>query len=143
MNHTKPVILVVDDDSRDALLITRAFRESGFPHIVHVVTSAVDALKYLCGDEPYGDRLKFPTPDLVTLDSRMPESGDWEVLVWVRQQSELRKLPVVIFCGSGRASDEKLALDLGANAYHLKPHDFDEFVRTVGRIGRKWLAAAE
>jgi CheY-like chemotaxis protein len=139
--NAKPVVLVVDDDAHDAALITRAFRQSGLDHTVHVVTNAVDALKYLQGDGPYNDRLKFPPPDLVTLDSRIPESGDWEVLLWVRQQPELGKLPVVIFCGSGSPADEKLALDLGANAYHLKPQDFDEFVQTVGRIGRKWLPA--
>src|SRR4051812_38368308 len=104
--NVKPVILVVDDDSHDAALITRAFRQSGFGHSVQVVTNAIDALKYLRGDDPYGDRFKFPPPNLVTLDSRMPESGDWEVLIWIRQQPELGKLPVVIFCGSGSPADE-------------------------------------
>jgi CheY-like chemotaxis protein len=133
-----PTVLVVDDNSTDALLIARAFSES-LSCTLSAVTSSIEALKYLQHENPYSDPLDYPTPDLVTLDSKMPQSGKWDVLLWIRQQPELKTLPVVILCGSADPTDEKLALDLGANAYHLKPQDFDEFLSVIDRIAQRWL----
>jgi CheY-like chemotaxis protein len=137
MKHT-PSVLVVDDNSTDALLIARAFEKS-LSCSLNAVTSSIEALKYLQHEDPYSDPVSHPTPDLVTLDSKMPQSGKWDVLLWIRQQPELKNLPVVILCGSADPADEKLALDLGANAYHIKPQDFDEFLGVIDGIAQRWL----
>ena len=140
MNQT-PTILIVDDDATDAELIARAFRKSNTDCSTHAVTSSVQALKYLQGQPPYSDSTKFAFPALVTLDSKMPDSGKWDVLVWIREQRDLRELPVVILCGSADPADEHLARDLGANAYYTKPQDFDEFTGTIQKIAQRWLRA--
>ncbi len=135
----KSAILIVDDDPNDGEIITRAFRKSTSECVPYAVTSSVEALIYLQGQPPYSDPGEFPFPGLVTLDSKMPDSGKWDVLVWIRQEPELRKLPVVILCGSADAADEQLAKDLGANAYYIKPQDFDDFTRTIEQIAKRWL----
>jgi len=133
-----PTVLVVDDNSNDAQLIARAFQKSA-NCTLHAVTSSVEAVKYLQNQPPYNDLHKYPRPDLVTLDSKMPDSGKWDVLLWIRQQPELRHLPVVILCGSVVPADEHLAMDLGANAYHTKPQNFDDFIQVVAGIAHRWF----
>src|SRR5882672_742801 len=68
--------------------------------------------------------------------------GDWEVLRWSRLQPEFRALPVVIFSGSANPDDEKKAPELGANAYHIKPQNLDEFIQVIGRIAKFWLPSS-
>ena len=133
------VILLVDDSLTDTELVRRAFRSAGFDNPLHAVRSADAALEYLLGDGDYVDRAKFPFPHLLLLDHRMPGMTGWDVLQWVRRRPELRALPVIIFSGSENPSDEKTALDLGANAYVTKPVVFAEFVQAIKRIGEFWL----
>src|SRR6478672_6938074 len=115
--------------------IARAFRKAS-TCTIDAVTGSVEALKYLQGHAPYNE--KCPCPHLVTLDSKMPQSGKWDVLLWMRQQPEFKEVPVVILCGSSDPADEKLALDLGANAYHVKPQNYDDFIAIIDRIASRW-----
>ena len=69
------------------------------------------ALRYLGGEGQYANRTKFPFPDLILLDHKMPGDG-WEIIEWVRQRPELRSLPVVVFSGSDDPNHQKKALAL-------------------------------
>lgn len=63
----------------------------------------------------------------------------WEVLRWVREQRALESLPVIVFTGSGQPGDKEKAEKLGANAYEVKPQDFEGFIRVVKKICDFWL----
>ena len=67
-----PAILLVEDESGDVLLIQRAFQKSGLPYRLRVVHDGDQAIQYLSGQGPYGNRQRFPLPFLVLLDLRMP-----------------------------------------------------------------------
>jgi CheY-like chemotaxis protein len=136
---TPEAILIVDDDSLEADLIDRGFRKAGFNHPVRVVTSGDDARSYLRGDGPYAERDKYPLPRLMILDHRMAGESGWDVLRWVRQQPELQTLVVVVFSGSDDPQVRNQALELGANAYHIKPQDSEEYQSTLKRVGEFWL----
>ena len=138
MTRDKRTILVVEDSGNDAALIRVAFRKAGFEDYFQTVGRPAEALRYLRGEGEYADRKKFPFPDLILLDHKMPGDG-WEIIEWVRQQRELAHLPVVVFSGSEDPNHQKKAYDLGANAYHIKPHNLEEFTETVKRIGELWL----
>ena len=138
MTKGQRTILVVEDSGDDAVLIRVAFRKAGFDDPFQTVGHPGEALRYLKGEGEYADRARFPFPHLILLDHKMP--GDsWEIIEWVRRRPELRSLPVVVFSGSADPSHEKKAYDLGANAYHVKPQNFEEFTETVKRIGEFWL----
>jgi len=139
----REAILIVNDDSLEGDLITRAFRKAGFNNTVRVLTSGEEARSYLRGDGHYGDRQKFPMPRLMILDHRMAGDSGWEILRWVRAEPELRTLVVIVFSGSEDPAGEKQALHLGANAYHRKPDDSEGYEATLKRIGEFWLLGPE
>ena len=138
MFPSHPPILLADDDPSDIFLITRAFRKAGFENPIHAVETTPLALKYLKGEEPYSDRSMFPQPGLVILDSNIPGKPH-EALLWIREQSHLKNLPVIVFSGSENPGHKSKALELGASAYHIKPQAFEAFVETIKRIGEYWL----
>ena len=131
-------ILIVDDDSSEVELITRAFRKAGFTNAICAVHDGQSAIRYLQGDDEYRDRVRFPLPGVVVLDHKMPGSDGWEVLQWVRGKSE-QSFAVVVFSGSNNPDYERKALELGANAYYLKPQDFDEYMSVIKRIAELWV----
>ena|SRR6266704_6555443 len=131
-------VLVVDDSGEDINLIGMAFQKSGFNHPVQAVSDSEEALQFLKGEGDYADRAKFPFPHLIILDHQMP--GDaLDVVRWVRRRPDSTLLPIVVFTGSTNPNYEREAYDAGANAYHIKPQTFEEFVAVVKRIAEFWL----
>ncbi len=132
-------ILVVDDDPNEIELIGRAFRKAGFESLVHSANNTEDALHYLKGEGRFSNRQMYPMPQLVVLDHKMPGSSEWEVLRWVRQQPKFDNLVVIIFSGSDDPQNEKMAYQLGANAYHTKPQNFEDYTQVIRKIGEFWM----
>ena len=115
-------ILLVEDDSNDAVLLQRAFRRANVQCHVNVVTDGDEAIKYLSTNEPYADRQKFPFPSLVLLDLKLPRTPGLEVLAWLRRQAPaLRDLPVIVLTSSRQTADIDQAYSLGAHSYMAKP----------------------
>jgi len=140
MNAEK-VVLVVDDSALDGELIKRSLQPEGVA--VHLVRDAQGAMNYLGGEGRYAERELFPFPSLVILDHHMAGTTEWEVLRWIRERAEFKALPVVVFSGSERPETQKAALALGANAYCVKPTNFDEFNMAVGRILEQWVEGGQ
>jgi len=131
-------ILLADDNADDVELIRRAFVKVGFAAGFHAVCGGNDLIKYLRGDEQYRDRTRFPFPRLVLLDFKMRVDG-WEILQWIRQRPEFRRLPVIVFTGSNYPGDIDKAYDLGANSYLVKPQTPEELVEAINHIAEFWL----
>src|SRR5947209_3090401 len=119
-------ILVVEDDPNDALLIHMALHKTlpGVP--MAVVSNGIEAIEYLKGSGPYSDRSVYPFPDLVLLDLKLPLMDGFEVLRWIRKQSDLKLLPVIALTGSLRNEDTQLACEAGANLCVLKSEGFNK-----------------
>ena len=118
-------ILLVENNQDDILLILRAFQRAGVTRPIQPVTSGMDAVEYLQGKPPYGHREKYPLPALVLLDIKMPGMDGFEVLRWIRRQSEFFLLCVVMLTNSDHISDANQAYHLGANSFLVKPLDFE------------------
>jgi DNA-binding response OmpR family regulator len=76
---------------------------------------------------------------LVLLDLKLPRKSGAEVLAWVRQQPELKRLPIVILTSSKEYVDVNNVYDLGGNAYMVKPIAFDNLVDIVKTLNRHWI----
>lgn len=120
-----PIVLLVDDSPNDALLMRTVFDRAGFVQPLRFASDGDDAIAYLRGDSIYHDRKQYPLPTAVLLDLNMPRKNGFEVLTWIRQQPELRRLRVYIMSASSRAEDIERAYDLGANSYMVKPGNLD------------------
>jgi CheY-like chemotaxis protein len=141
--ETQPVILLVEDDSNDALIAERAIKQSGIARWIIRLHDGEEAIKYLSGQAPYNDRKTSPLPVLVLLDLKMPRVSGFDVLAWIHNQPDLASIPVVVLTGSGLARDRSEAEKLGAVGYEVKPVDFNDLLDIVGNIGTRWLKPTE
>jgi CheY-like chemotaxis protein len=132
-------ILLVEDDPNDVVLMSLAFNRARLANPLRVVHDGEEAVSYLSGKGIYHDRDHYPLPFLVLLDLRMPRMDGFEVLAWIRSQSQFRELPVVVLTSSAEQPDAIKAFKLGANSYLVKPAQFEDLVQLMRRLQGYWL----
>jgi CheY-like chemotaxis protein len=129
---TRPVeILLVEDDPGDVLMTQEAFADYKIANRLTVISNGEDAIAYLRKRDRFADAT---TPDLVLLDLNLPRRDGREVLQEIKDDPELRRIPVVILTTSEAEEDVIAAYNLHANAYVRKPVDFEQFVAAVRAI---------
>ena len=133
-----PRILLVEDDTNDALLLRRACRRAGVPGFDRVLPDGQEAKAYLEGILGYRDRQAFPLPSHLILDLKLPKFSGLELLAWIRSSLEHRRLPVAILSSSGEPADQIRARELGVDAYYVKPNRSADLLELVREIGRLW-----
>lgn len=143
MNIQHSPVLLVEDDPNDVLLIQRAFRKANLVNPLHVAGDGEEAIAYLSGQGAYADRERHPLPILILLDLKLPRKSGHEVLAWLRQQPELKRLPAVVLTSSREAADVNRVYDLGANSYLVKPVAFDDLLKMVQTLNMYWLILNE
>jgi CheY-like chemotaxis protein len=133
----------VEDDPDDVALIERAFRRANLANTVKVARDGEEAVAYLAGTGAHADRSASPLPVLILLDLKIPRRSGHEVLEWMRDQEGVRRIPVAVLTSSRERRDVDRAYDLGANAYLVKPVDFEELMRLVRSLHLFWLMLNE
>jgi CheY-like chemotaxis protein len=131
-------ILLLEDTEEDVILMKRALRKNGISNPVQVLSDGQEGIEYMQGVGKFSDRLKFPMPDVVILDIKMPRKSGLEFLEWMHDHPELRVIPTVVLSSSHADSDVARAYSLNANTYFVKPNNFDEFVKLVGVMEQYW-----
>lgn len=132
-------VLVADDDENDIKLLARAFQKAGIDTPLRVVRDGEEAIHYLHGDKPFGDRDSFPIPTLLLMDLKMPRRDGFQVLEWVRRQAGLKRMLIVIMSSSDEPQDIDRAYDLGANSFLKKPNDFSSLTKLTQKLHDYWL----
>ena len=132
-------ILVVDDDDADAFMISEALESSGTQTTVNRVSDGREALDYLRREAPYQDAHR---PDLILLDLNMPRMDGRETLAAIKNDEQLKAIPVVILTTSGAPPDIVASYQHRANAYVTKPFTLDDFESTVRQIDRFYREVA-
>lgn len=122
IDRERPLVLVADDneDIRDLLatrLSTRGFE----------VTTASDGQEAL-------ELALTVHPDIALLDWVMPIIQGHELCVKLKADPRTADIPVVMLTARGEEEDRLLGLDLGADAYLVKPFDIDELVGTLKKL---------
>lgn len=131
-------ILVIEDNPADVRLIQEALG-SVLPKVaLHVVRDGEEAFRFLSRAAPFCDA---PRPVLVLLDFHLPKTDPGEVLKFIKQQEQLREIPVVVLTTSNSEELIRQAYRLGANCYLLKPSDLDSFFWTIQSAVKYWLNA--
>jgi CheY-like chemotaxis protein len=133
------LILLVEDREDDIVLVKRAFAKANVLNPVHVVRDGAQDIAYLKGEGKYSNRAEYPLPELLLLDLKMPGIDGFEVLKWLRQQSGLQTLRVVVLTSSDQLRDVNAAYQMGANSFLVKPIDFERFVEMSQAISGYWL----
>jgi CheY-like chemotaxis protein len=133
----KPIeILIVEDNEGDVGLIEEVFEEAKIKNNIHVAEDGEEAILYLHGEGKFSGS---PRPDIIILDLNLPNKDGREVLREIKDDSNLKNIPVVVLTTSNAEKDILGAYGLHASAYITKPLDFDQFIKVVGSIESFWL----
>ncbi len=129
-------ILLVEDSLADIELTLEALEEAKFVNEVQTVRDGADALDYL---HRRGAHAQAVRPDLIILDLNLPRRSGHEVLADLKDDPELRRIPVAVLTTSAAEGDVIMSYDLGANCYLTKPVDVAQFLRVVQSIEDFWF----
>jgi len=122
------VLLYAEDEDAAVFLLEMALKEANIAITLHRVSDGEEALAFLHHNGAY---VRAPKPDMVLLDLNLPRKSGHEVLLAIREDNELRAIPVVIFTSSSAVSDRRKSLALGAQMHITKPSSFDGFVDAI------------
>ena len=137
--HTrgKPIdILLAEDNEGDARLAKEAMRDSKIRNTICHVPDGVEAMAFLRREGKYA---KAPRPDLILLDLNLPRKDGREVLADIKEDEDLKRIPVVILTVSNDEADILRSYNLHANCYITKPIDLAQFLNVVRSIEDFWL----
>ena len=124
-------VLLVDDDPGDVLIAREALAAGRLSTDLQVVTDGVEAMSYLRRTDGYAEATR---PDLILLDLNLPRKSGHEVLAEIKQDPDLRRIPVVVLTTSQAQSDVVKSYELQASVHVSKPVDFDQFTDVVRQI---------
>ena len=136
-------VLLVEDEENDILFVQRAFKHAGILNPLEITRNGDEAVAYLQGAGKFADRTKFPLPVFVLLDLKMPRRSGLEVLAWAKEQTGLKRIPIVVLTSSKNDADVNRAYELGANSYLVKPVSFEGLIELVKSLQLYWLVLNE
>ncbi len=136
MSYKSIEILLVEDNPADVRLTVEALREGKVRNNLHVARDGVEAIEFLRRRGKFADAVR---PDLVLLDLNLPRRDGSEVLADIKEDDDLKMIPVVVLTTSSADADILKSYKLHANCYITKPVDLEQFVAVVKSIDDFWL----
>ncbi len=130
-------ILLVEDSPADVRLTREALKEAKVLNALHIVKDGAAALSFLRREGRYADS---PRPNLILLDLNLPRKDGREVLAEIKQDEDLKRIPVVVLTTSRAEEDIVRSYNLHANAYVSKPVDLAQFLHVIRSLEEFWLA---
>jgi two-component system, chemotaxis family, response regulator Rcp1 len=141
MNGMKNVeVLLIEDDPADVELTREGLKDSKIIIKLNTVDDGSKGIKYLKKEPPYSDAV---TPDLIILDLNLPKMDGREVLREIKNDNNLKFIPVVILTTSSDALDIQRCYEWGANCWVTKPIGLQEFIKIVESIHDFWLTVVK
>ncbi|MBL3656499.1 response regulator [Fulvivirga sediminis] len=127
--------VIVEDNRDDLELILDGIKKVDTSYEVTVLRDGREAENFV--DEVIGG--KQDAPKVILLDLKLPMLSGLEILEKVKSSEVTKCIPVVIFTSSQAQSDITKAYELGANAFIVKPIDYNDFIKVIQNIGTFWL----
>ncbi len=138
MKRMTPIeILLVEDSPGDIRLTKEALKESKIINNLYVVLDGVEAMEFLRKKGKFKDT---PRPDLILLDLNLPKKDGREVLAEIKDDKNLKRIPVVILTISEAEEDILETYNRHANCYITKTVDMEQFLKVVRSIGEFWFS---
>ena len=130
-------ILLVEDSPGDADLAREALENTKVRNVLHVVGDGEEAMAFLRRE---GKHAGAPRPGLILLDLNLPKKDGRQVLAEIKNDPDLKRIPVVILTISKEEEDVLRSYNLHANCYITKPLDLNQFLKVVRSIEEFWLS---
>lgn len=139
--HPKPIeILMVEDNPGDVRLTQEAFKDNKIKNNMYVAEDGERALDFLYRRNEFEAAVR---PDLILLDLNLPKMDGRAVLKEIKEDPNLRRIPVVVLTTSEASEDIVRTYDLHANSYITKPVDFEQFIKVVRTIEDFWFSVVK
>ena len=130
-------ILLVEDNPGDIRLTQEVLKEGKVYNNLSIVENGIQAISFLKKENEYQE---VSTPDLILLDLNLPKKDGREVLFDIKNDPELKKIPVVVLTTSQAEEDILKVYDLNANCFISKPVDLGQFIDVIKSIENFWLS---
>ncbi|HYG40948.1 MAG TPA: response regulator [Cytophagales bacterium] len=132
-------VLLIEDNSTDADLTMRALKKKNNGLKIKHVEDGAEALDFIFSQGVYSNRNPSFLPKLILMDLQLPRINGHEVLKQIKNNERTRKTPIVILTSSSHLQDVMECYSNGANAYMVKPMDFEEYILQVSSAVHFWL----
>jgi CheY-like chemotaxis protein len=132
----KKTLLYIDDSQDDLFLFQKACSQAEVSFHLQSVDSGKAGIDYLQGARDYSDRSKFPIPDLVLLDLKMPPPDGFDVLRWIRNDPQFEPLCVCVFSSSFQYEDIRTVYVQRANCFLTKPATLERLTSVAAALDR-------
>ena len=136
-------ILIADDDPEDRMLAAEALKESRLANDIRFVEDGEELIDYLLYRGRFTNPDDAPRPGVILLDLNMPRKDGREALREIKENSELRRIPVIVLTTSKAEIDIYRSYDLGVNSFIVKPVTFDSLVEVMQVLGKYWFEIVE
>ena len=137
----KPIdILLVEDNPGDVRLTIEGLKEGKILNNLSVVSNGVEAMAFLRQEGQYAN---VPRPELILLDLNLPRKDGREVLAEIKNDDNLKSIPVVILTSSQAEQDIVKSYNLHANCFITKPVELDQFIGVIKSIEQFWLTVVK
>ncbi len=131
-------ILIADDDADDRMFLEQAMRQNCYNQCIQFVEDGEDLMEYLRRQGRYNE-LNAPWPNMLILDLNMPRKNGFQALSEIKNDPELRRLPVVVMSTSSADEDVIKTYNSGVNSFVTKPFNFNRLVEMVGTLKTYWM----
>jgi len=132
-------VLMADDDEDDCLLSKKAWEKAKVGNPLRFVHDGQELLDYLRHKGKYSDPASAPRPAVILLDLNMPRMDGRTALKHIKEDKELRSIPVIVMTTSKAEEDVVRTYDLGVNSFVTKPLTFDQLVQNINTMMEYWL----
>jgi CheY-like chemotaxis protein len=133
------LVMLVEDNADHAELVIRTMENHHIPTRILHISDGESALDYLLRRNKYSNPETSPRPHMILLDLRLPRVDGLEVLRMVKEEAELRSIPVIILTTSEAEKDLTHAYENYVNSYLVKPVGFEDFSSLMNDLGVYWL----
>lgn len=143
-DHKKSIlILIADDDAEDRMLLKEALEENRLKNAIQFVENGEELMEYLQSRGKFTNREKYPLPGLILLDLNMPKKDGREALKEIKEDPQLRFIPVVVLTTSKAEEDIVKTYNLGVSSFITKPVTFVALVEMMKTLSEYWFELVE
>lgn len=133
------LVMLVEDNADHAELVIRTLEDHRIANRIIHFSDGQSALDYLLRRGEHEDPETSPRPHVILLDLRLPRVDGLEVLSVIKQQEEVKSIPVIVLTTSEAERDVARAYHNYVNSYLVKPVGFEEFSKMMDDLGFYWL----
>ena len=135
-------LLLIEDSDEDVAATVRGLRQHELEVILHRCTTGDEALEYLYQRGRFTDATRAPRPNLILLDLNLPGTDGRALLAVIKDDGDLKSIPVIVLTTSNNPKDIAACYRYGANSYQIKPVDYARFKQAMQTMITYWFQTA-